>query len=278
MNDKTASNVELKQFNREERYTVFKITDLQEADNISPGDKEHLIHIESCVNAHRHNRDAKPLECVVVESDWPEYETVWRMIESRANGHQPKSRAADAFKLPLTTSDILITARAGTSPTLKQTEETAAAIINQHDSLVDQLNASESERNSLHEHLTTANESIEQMRSQVEELQSALIRIWGIPAQHRTVKCIDEIISCALKGDTWRVGLAPQETCLSNSDNSEIQADLPITHENQAALSDKLQDLQKLCNASDGFSTEVHDAIAELIGMTLSDEPATEGQ
>lgn len=33
------------------------------------------------------------VECVVVESDWPEYETVWRMIEARCAG-RPLSLAA----------------------------------------------------------------------------------------------------------------------------------------------------------------------------------------
>nr|CAK6606230.1 unknown function [Klebsiella phage vB_Ko_K4PH164] len=28
----------------------------------------------------------KPFECVVVEHDWPEYETVWQMIEDRVDG------------------------------------------------------------------------------------------------------------------------------------------------------------------------------------------------
>ena len=37
-----------------------------------------------------------PLGCVVVESDWPEYEPTWRAIEARATGaEQPTSHAFD---------------------------------------------------------------------------------------------------------------------------------------------------------------------------------------
>ncbi len=35
------------------------------------------------VDNYRKDRGAPPLKCVVVESDWPEYEPVWAMIEAR---------------------------------------------------------------------------------------------------------------------------------------------------------------------------------------------------
>ena len=44
------------EFKREERYQVIKI------------------------------KTGKPVDCVVVEADWPEYEIVWKMIEARMNG------------------------------------------------------------------------------------------------------------------------------------------------------------------------------------------------
>lgn len=47
--------MELK-FEREERYQVIKL------------------------------KTGKPVDCVVVESDWPEYEIVWQMIEARVSG------------------------------------------------------------------------------------------------------------------------------------------------------------------------------------------------
>ncbi len=43
-------------FNREQRYQVIKL------------------------------KTGKPVECVVVESDWPEYEIVWKMIKDRCEG------------------------------------------------------------------------------------------------------------------------------------------------------------------------------------------------
>ena len=58
-------------FKREERYIVIKIEDLHEEDfdNL-------MVHI---------NSQCLPLieRCVVVESDWPEYEGVWKSIEER---------------------------------------------------------------------------------------------------------------------------------------------------------------------------------------------------
>lgn len=62
----------MKAFTREGRYTVFKIKDLGE---------EQLELVE------RVQRELPTLrDCVVVESDWPEYEKVWKMIEDRFTG------------------------------------------------------------------------------------------------------------------------------------------------------------------------------------------------
>lgn len=56
-------------FKREDRYIVFKISQL---------DEEQLELLE------RVQRELPTLcDCVVVESDWPEYEKVWEMIEDR---------------------------------------------------------------------------------------------------------------------------------------------------------------------------------------------------
>lgn len=57
-------------FEREERYIVIK--------------RKHLTAIqETSLRAHMARLAIGTIECVVVESDWPEYETVWRMIEDR---------------------------------------------------------------------------------------------------------------------------------------------------------------------------------------------------
>ena len=33
-------------------------------------------------------KTGKPVDCVVVEKDWPEYEVVWQMIQDRVEGRQ----------------------------------------------------------------------------------------------------------------------------------------------------------------------------------------------
>ena len=63
------------EFKREERYIVVKIKDI---DNPRQLEKlRYQIH-QGC--------GANTIECVVVESDWPEYETVWKMIRDRVEG------------------------------------------------------------------------------------------------------------------------------------------------------------------------------------------------
>ncbi|WMR34749.1 hypothetical protein [Metapseudomonas otitidis] len=60
-------------FQRENRYIVIKIKDLapgQEADI-----REHLTELS-----------AQPVDGLVIESDWPEYEPAWRMIQARVEG------------------------------------------------------------------------------------------------------------------------------------------------------------------------------------------------
>lgn len=61
------------QFRREERYIVIKRKYLSEA-------------VESKLRESLLDLNIETLECVVVEDDWPEYETVWRMIQDRWEG------------------------------------------------------------------------------------------------------------------------------------------------------------------------------------------------
>ncbi|URC22311.1 hypothetical protein CHUUTOTORO_02260 [Serratia phage vB_SmaM-ChuuTotoro] len=44
--------------------------------------------ISLIVTEHRLENGKTPLEAVVVESDWPEYDKVWKMIEERGGGVQ----------------------------------------------------------------------------------------------------------------------------------------------------------------------------------------------
>lgn len=63
------------EFEREERYIVFKIAHLTE---------EQHAHLRRFIHPFVRGDQVVPtVECVVVEADWPEYEPVWNMIEER---------------------------------------------------------------------------------------------------------------------------------------------------------------------------------------------------
>ena len=70
------------EFKREERYIVLKKTDLNNFD-LSGRLMKNLEEICDTVNYFRGLKG--PVECVVVEKDWPEYEVVWKLIEDRVN-------------------------------------------------------------------------------------------------------------------------------------------------------------------------------------------------
>lgn len=82
------------EFEREERYIVFKLSDLG---NSLKGDEIRRLSREYAEQ--RSLKGKLPLECVVVESDWPEYEPTWKAIESRVTGAQlTPSVSDDGFK------------------------------------------------------------------------------------------------------------------------------------------------------------------------------------
>lgn len=68
---------------REPRYLVIKHKDACAA--LSPNEIDTIVALHAKVEAYRKQRGAKPLECVVVESDWPEYEPTWQAIEQRVD-------------------------------------------------------------------------------------------------------------------------------------------------------------------------------------------------
>lgn len=70
-------------FERENRYFIAKCTDVT---YLSTEHQKMLMEVMFAVANVRGFRGKKPLECVVVESDWPEYEPVWNMIEDRMAG------------------------------------------------------------------------------------------------------------------------------------------------------------------------------------------------
>lgn len=82
------NNAEREVFVREDRYIVLKIRDVKDA--LSSLEICELERILKRVDGYRKTTNRIPLVCVVVESDWPEYESVWAMIEARMTG---KARA-----------------------------------------------------------------------------------------------------------------------------------------------------------------------------------------
>jgi len=75
------------EFKREERYMVFKVSDV--AEHLTTTEALHLARLYEIQRVGRKEAGKAELECVVVESDWPEYESTWRAIEARVTGTQP---------------------------------------------------------------------------------------------------------------------------------------------------------------------------------------------
>lgn len=75
-------------FQKEQRYIVIKLSDLEETKKrLTATQFETFEHVCTAVAAVRvHGLKKQPLECVVVESDWPEYGPTWKAIEDRVNG------------------------------------------------------------------------------------------------------------------------------------------------------------------------------------------------
>lgn len=67
-------------FTREDRYIVIKRADL---DCLSKPELVELEMVLARISKQRADANKRPLQCVVIEDDWPEYETVWSMIQAR---------------------------------------------------------------------------------------------------------------------------------------------------------------------------------------------------
>lgn len=70
-------------FVREHRYMVFKLSDV--ARYLDPAERKELARMNSMIGRCRRLVARGDLECVVVESDWPEYEPTWKAIEARVS-------------------------------------------------------------------------------------------------------------------------------------------------------------------------------------------------
>ena len=72
------------EFKREERYIVFKMSDVVE--HLITTERLHLERLYEIQRVGRREAGKGELECVVVEKDWPEYEPTWQAIEARVTG------------------------------------------------------------------------------------------------------------------------------------------------------------------------------------------------
>lgn len=68
----------MNKFKREKRYHVLKLADVAQ---LPAKHQQRLKQIEQAVFA---IRKGKPLDCVVVESDWPIYEATWQQVQAVA--------------------------------------------------------------------------------------------------------------------------------------------------------------------------------------------------
>lgn len=71
-------------FERENRYLIFKLTDV---DSYLTGEEiDALYRLDLKIDVQRRLHGKEGLHCVVVEHDWPEYEPTWKAIEDRCGG------------------------------------------------------------------------------------------------------------------------------------------------------------------------------------------------
>ncbi|HCH1893826.1 TPA: hypothetical protein NKR04_002332 [Vibrio parahaemolyticus] len=79
-------------FEKKTKYWVAKLSDVNSA--LSDEEKGLLDRLLGKVAAHREATGKAPLECVVVESDWPNYAETWASIERVASGNNDTVQAA----------------------------------------------------------------------------------------------------------------------------------------------------------------------------------------
>lgn len=73
---------------KEDRYLVFKNKDIIRY--LSTDELTTLYDLARKVSQGRDSENKPVLECVCVESDWPEYEQVWEMISRRVDREDDK--------------------------------------------------------------------------------------------------------------------------------------------------------------------------------------------
>lgn len=86
-------------FKREERYIVFKLSDVERY--LTDKDRANIAMMKMEIDAGRDCANKPPFKGLIVEADWPEYEPTWRAIEARVTGAQahPAPSVPDGWKL-----------------------------------------------------------------------------------------------------------------------------------------------------------------------------------
>lgn len=80
---------------REKRYVVFKISDIEK---YLPKDVKFQLGLIAKGITHNRGVDGRPpLDCVVVEHDWPMYEQTWTSIEGWVNKLDLESQVREAL-------------------------------------------------------------------------------------------------------------------------------------------------------------------------------------
>ncbi len=73
-------------FRKEDRYRVFKLSDIEAAKKRHPHKaddiEEALLLLNYATSLARYSAGKEPLACCVVESDWRCYEKVWSLVEA----------------------------------------------------------------------------------------------------------------------------------------------------------------------------------------------------
>ena len=81
---------------REHRYYVAKIKDVEKY--LSDEHQLQFDRLLTKIRIGRLNDGKADVQTVCVDSDWPEYETVWRMIEARVDGKASPASAPEGWK------------------------------------------------------------------------------------------------------------------------------------------------------------------------------------
>lgn len=76
----------MSQFKREARYAVFKLKDMLQY--LTQAEISELYRMGGKIAARRRHDGRPPLNAVVVEQDWPEFEMVWASIERRMSAEE----------------------------------------------------------------------------------------------------------------------------------------------------------------------------------------------